>query len=94
MATAAPVTMASFVRLSSGSRKTFSIPRAILFDTRLTRLLRNQGMTQLEEFVQHLRIRKNPVLERAVAEAMTINETSFFREAARSNCCALIFCPN
>lgn len=54
--------------------------RDYLFDTRLSRLLRNQGMTQLEELVQHLRIRRNPLLERAVAEAMTINETSFFRD--------------
>jgi chemotaxis protein methyltransferase CheR len=54
--------------------------RDYLFETRLTKLLRNQGMTQLEELVQHLKIRKNPVLERAIAEAMTINETSFFRD--------------
>ncbi len=54
--------------------------RDYLFDTRLSKLLRNQGMTHLEELVQHLRLRKNPALERAVAEAMTINETSFFRD--------------
>lgn len=54
--------------------------RDYLFDTRLTKVLRNQGMTQLEELVQHLRLRKDPVLERSIAEAMTINETSFFRD--------------
>lgn len=54
--------------------------RDYLFDTRLTRVLRANGMTQLEELVQSLRLRKNPTLERAVAEAMTINETSFFRD--------------
>jgi chemotaxis protein methyltransferase CheR len=54
--------------------------RDYLFETRLTRLLRNQGMTHLEELVQHLKLRKNPVLERSIAEAMTINETSFFRD--------------
>lgn len=54
--------------------------RDYLFETRLTKLLRNQGMTHLEQLVQHLRIRKNPTLERAIAEAMTINETSFFRD--------------
>jgi chemotaxis protein methyltransferase CheR len=43
-------------------------------------VLRNQGMTQLDELVQHLKLRKNPVLERSIAEAMTINETSFFRD--------------
>jgi chemotaxis protein methyltransferase CheR len=54
--------------------------RDYLFETRLSRLLRNQGMTQLEELVDHLKLRKNPALERAIAEAMTINETSFFRD--------------
>jgi chemotaxis protein methyltransferase CheR len=55
--------------------------RDYLFETRLTRLLRNQGMTHLEELVQYLRLRKNPELERSIAEAMTINETSFFRDS-------------
>jgi chemotaxis protein methyltransferase CheR len=54
--------------------------RDYLFDTRLTKLLRNQGMTRLDELVQHLKLRKNPLLERSIAEAMTINETSFFRD--------------
>ena len=54
--------------------------RDYLFDTRLTKVLRNTGMTRLEELVQHLKIRKNPILERSIAEAMTINETSFFRD--------------
>jgi chemotaxis protein methyltransferase CheR len=54
--------------------------RDYLFDTRLSNLLRNHGMTHLEELVQHLKIRKNPSLERSIAEAMTINETSFFRD--------------
>jgi len=52
-----------------------------LFDTRLSRLLQSLGMTELEELVQYLRLRRNPSLERAIAEAMTINETSFFRDA-------------
>lgn len=54
--------------------------RDYLFETRLARVLRNQGMTHLEELVQFLRVRRNPELERTVAEAMTINETSFFRD--------------
>jgi chemotaxis protein methyltransferase CheR len=54
--------------------------RDYLFDTRLCKLLRNQGMTHLEELVQHLKLRKNSTLERSIAEAMTINETSFFRD--------------
>ena len=54
--------------------------RDYLFDTRLARLLRNQGMSRLEELVYYLRQRKDPILERAIAESMTINETSFFRD--------------
>jgi chemotaxis protein methyltransferase CheR len=55
--------------------------RDYLFETRLTKLLRNQGMTHLEELVDHLKLRKNPQLERSIADAMTINETSFFRDS-------------
>ena len=54
--------------------------RDYLFETRLTKLLRNQGMSHLEELVRHLKIKKDPALERSIAEAMTINETSFFRD--------------
>jgi chemotaxis protein methyltransferase CheR len=55
--------------------------RDYLFETRLSSLLREHEMTNLEELVQLLRLRQNPALERAVAEAMTINETSFFRDS-------------
>jgi chemotaxis protein methyltransferase CheR len=54
--------------------------RDYLFEARLSRLLRNCGMTRLDELVFHLRVQNDPALERAVAEAMTINETSFFRD--------------
>jgi chemotaxis protein methyltransferase CheR len=54
--------------------------RDYLFETRLTKLLRSHGMTRLEELVLHLKLRKNLLLERSIAEAMTINETSFFRD--------------
>ena len=54
--------------------------RDYLFETRLSRLLRNQGMTGLEELVHQLRLKKDAALEHAIAEAMTINETSFFRD--------------
>jgi chemotaxis protein methyltransferase CheR len=55
--------------------------RDYLFDTRLTKVLRNEGMIHLEQLVQHLKLKRNPVLERSIAEAMTINETSFFRDS-------------
>jgi chemotaxis protein methyltransferase CheR len=54
--------------------------RDYLFETRLSRLLRNQGMSRVDELVRSMRVSANPALEWAVAEAMTINETSFFRD--------------
>lgn len=54
--------------------------RDYLFETRLSKVLQHQGMSRVDELVRVLRIRKNPALEHAVAEAMTINETSFFRD--------------
>jgi chemotaxis protein methyltransferase CheR len=54
--------------------------RDYLFDSRLTMVLRNHGMRKIEELVRHLQITGDPELERNVAEAMTINETSFFRD--------------
>jgi chemotaxis protein methyltransferase CheR len=55
--------------------------RDYLFATRLTKLLRDQGMTQLEELVERLKQTKDPVLERLIVEAMTFSETSFFRDS-------------
>jgi len=54
--------------------------RDYLFETRLTKVLRNQGLSHLDELVGLLKRRKDPQLERSIAEAMTINETSFFRD--------------
>lgn len=62
------------------SQNVLDASRDYLFDMRLSRLLRTQGMTRLEELVRHLRTCRNPALELAVTEAMTINETSFFRD--------------
>jgi chemotaxis protein methyltransferase CheR len=62
------------------SRNVLDASRDYLFDTRLAKVLRNQGMTGLDELVRHLRQTRNPALERSIAEAMTINETSFFRD--------------
>jgi chemotaxis protein methyltransferase CheR len=55
--------------------------RDYLFATRLTKLLRDLGMTHLEELVERLKLSRDQVLERSIAEAMTINETSFFRDS-------------
>jgi len=55
--------------------------RDYLFESRLTKILRNQGMARLDELVQHLKFKKDKNLELSIAEAMTINETSFFRDS-------------
>ena len=62
------------------SQNVLDASRDYLFDTRLTRILRDQGMTHIGELVRKLRAQKDSALEREVAEAMTINETSFFRD--------------
>jgi len=51
-----------------------------LFDARLHRLLQTQGMGDLDELVHTLKRAADPLLAQAVVEAMTINETSFFRD--------------
>jgi chemotaxis protein methyltransferase CheR len=55
--------------------------RDYLFDSRLTKVLRNQGVSQLGDLVRLLQTRRDTKLERDIAEAMTINETSFFRDS-------------
>jgi len=65
----------------SNSQNVLDASRDYLFDTRLTPVLRSQGMTGMDELVFALRLRKDTALERAIAEAMTINETSFFRDS-------------
>jgi chemotaxis protein methyltransferase CheR len=54
--------------------------RNTLFDTRLTPVARVAGAANLEGLVNILRVDRPAHLQRAVAEAMTINETSFFRD--------------
>jgi chemotaxis protein methyltransferase CheR len=54
--------------------------RNALFDTRLTPIARSAGAANMEDFVNILRAGRPTHLHRAVAEAMTVNETSFFRD--------------
>jgi chemotaxis protein methyltransferase CheR len=54
--------------------------RNSLFDTKLTPIARLSGAATLEDFVNMLKAGRPAHLHRAVAEAMTINETSFFRD--------------
>lgn len=54
--------------------------RNALFDTRLTPIVKMAGARNLKDFVDILKADRPAHLHRAVAEAMTINETSFFRD--------------
>jgi chemotaxis protein methyltransferase CheR len=54
--------------------------RDYVFRARLAGIVRKRGMGGLEELVEYLRSRHDPGLELAIADAMTINETSFFRD--------------
>ncbi len=54
--------------------------RNALFDTRLKPIAKEAGASSLKDFVSILKVDRAPHLHRAVAEAMTINETSFFRD--------------
>jgi chemotaxis protein methyltransferase CheR len=56
--------------------------RNALLDTRLTPIARLSGAANLKDFVNMLKAGRPAHLHRAVAEAMTINETSFFRDIA------------
>lgn len=54
--------------------------RDSLFETKLARLARHRGLSSLHDLVEQMRHTADPHLEAAVADAMTVNETSFFRD--------------
>lgn len=56
--------------------------RNYLFESRMQRLAQSRGLGTLDDLMASLRLNRSGALERSVAEAMTINETSFFRETA------------
>ena len=54
--------------------------RDYLFESRLHRLLQANGIGSLHQLVANLRMYPGNSLHRSIAEAMTVNETSFFRD--------------
>jgi chemotaxis protein methyltransferase CheR len=54
--------------------------RNALFDSRLKPVAQQAGASNLKDLVKLLKVDRATHLHRAVAEAMTINETSFFRD--------------
>ena len=74
----------SFLRqfILSRSENILDPSRDALFDARLYRVLQTRGMAGLDDLVSTLRMASDPALDQEVVEAMTINETSFFRDRA------------
>ncbi len=68
--------------------------RSAQFEARLGPVVREAGAERLEDLVGLLRSRSTTPLRRAVAEAMTTNETSFFRDAGPYNAIRDLILPD
>jgi chemotaxis protein methyltransferase CheR len=66
--------------LKERSGLTLSAEKDYLLESRLTPVARRHGLAGLSELVAQLRHAGNPALAIAVTEAMTTNETFFFRD--------------
>lgn len=64
------------------SSNTLDPSRDYLFESRLHSLLQATGFETLDALVAALQQRTDPKVKRSIAEAMTVNETSFFRDRA------------
>jgi chemotaxis protein methyltransferase CheR len=64
-----------------------------LVETRLSRVLRDLNMTSIDELVDRLLNRPEPALLKAVIEAMTTNETLWFRDEYPFNALRDVFFP-
>ncbi|GAC1427410.1 MAG: protein-glutamate O-methyltransferase CheR [Acidobacteriaceae bacterium] len=68
--------------------------RNMQFEMRLGPVARQAGTASLEDLVGILRTEGKAALRRAVAEAMTINETSFFRDGTPFDAIREVIVPN
>lgn len=66
--------------VASKSGNVLSESQNYLIDNRVGPVSKQAGFNSLEEFVAYLRVNATSPLTDSVAEAMTINETSFFRD--------------
>jgi chemotaxis protein methyltransferase CheR len=64
------------------SANTLDASRDYLFESRLHHLLITSGFGTLDRLVTGLRQQPDSRIKQAIAEAMTVNETSFFRDRA------------
>ena len=67
--------------LKRRSGLTLTPDKIYLLESRLTPLARKQGMASLDDLVRELRTSGNEPLFQAVTEAMTTNESFFFRDS-------------
>lgn len=54
--------------------------KAYLIEARLTPLAKKQGYTSIAEYLRCLQLKRQPDEERKLVDAMTTNETSFYRD--------------
>ena len=64
-----------------------------LFESRLTPIVRQLGLRSINDLVALLQSNREPAIGRKVAEAMTTNETFFFRENAQYDAIRKVLLP-
>jgi chemotaxis protein methyltransferase CheR len=71
-----------FIRTLLRERSAHSLEddKAYLVETRLLSLARQHGFRSVEELLRHVQGRRKEALLEEIVEAMTINETTFFRD--------------
>lgn len=66
--------------LRNGSGLVIGPDKLYLLESRLTRILKQEGLRDLDALAERLAVSRASPLERAVVEAMTTNESFFFRD--------------
>ncbi|MGB0599665.1 MAG: CheR family methyltransferase [Rubripirellula sp.] len=76
-----------FIRQALYQRSAIALTdnKQYLVETRLAMLARKSGMGSVDEYVEHLKHPVSPVVWQDVVDAMTTNETSFFRDGMPFN---------
>jgi chemotaxis protein methyltransferase CheR len=67
--------------------------KAYLIEARLMPLAKRHGFTTADEFINGVRTKRQPDVERCLVEAMTTNETSFYRDIHPFNALRLTILP-
>ena len=80
--------LCAYLRRASGL--VLEADKRYLVESRVTPVMRRAGLTGSTELVRALEQNKMPALAQEVVQAMTINETYFFRDGRLSRRCATI----